>query len=130
MALFPLAQPGTNTHAALDISASGSTDYYGGQYGMVSALAPGQAPAVIKHEWPGEQLEIIAIGTFSNNIGIYISESLWLQSAMRDLKENHCSKLGTSNVVPGASVCLCGWQLPEGRGVTQVRCKLIIINTS
>lgn len=119
LALFPLHAVGNNHHLALDLSSQASEQDNGGQHGIVSALAVGCSPAVAQQD-ASETVQVTAVGTFTNLIGIYLTESQWLADFLTTDKTCSSSKWGTQNLLPGERVCLCGWTVPEGRGITQL----------
>ncbi|WFD49741.1 hypothetical protein GLX27_004426 [Malassezia furfur] len=121
VALCPLATPGANRHSVLDLAPS--QDSAGaGQSGIISALAPGWAPRVFDEENEGRPLEILAVGTFGGTIGLYVTDAHWLANAADVLYNEYGNppRHGASEVVPGHRVCLAGWRLAEGKGITQL----------
>lgn len=119
VALFPLRTVGNNTHLALDLTMQGTQNYEGGQHGIVSALAVGLSPMAIQSE-AVESVQVLAVGTFSNSVGIYLIESQWLIDMLNKNVSSRSSKLGTQRVLSGEHICMCGWIIPEGQGITQV----------
>lgn len=119
LALFPLHAIGNNHHLALDLSIQASEQYDGGQHGIVSALAVGSSP-VMAHQDASETVQVTAVGTFTNLVGVYLTESQWLTDFLNAGNTYSSSKWGTQNLLPGERVCLCGWTVPEGRGITQL----------
>lgn len=119
LALFPLHAVGNNHHLALDLSSQASEQDNDGQHGIVSALAVGCSPAVAQQD-ASETVQVTAVGTFTNLIGIYLTESQWLADFLTTDKTCSSSKWGTQNLLPGERVCLCGWTVPEGHGITQL----------
>ncbi|WFC97143.1 hypothetical protein MBRA1_003809 [Malassezia brasiliensis] len=93
-----------------------------GQCGIISALAPGWAPRVFDEENDGQPLEILAVGTFSGTIGLYVTDAHWLanMTEVRYDAYGNPPRHGASEVVPGHRMCLAGWQLAEGKGITQL----------
>lgn len=121
VAVYPLATPGANRHSVLDLAPS--QDSAGiGQSGIVSALAPGWAPRVFDEENDGRPLEILAVGTFAGTIGLYVIDAHWLTSVTDTVYDAYGNppRHGAPEVVPGHRMCLAGWQLAEGKGVTQL----------
>lgn len=116
-----LSQVGTNLHMALDVSLNGSEDGVGGHHGIVSALAVGSAPNMLNDQ-PTQSLEVSALGTFSNEVGLYITEPEWLCNMKERGLSYPWAKFGTDASIPGETVCLASWRIPEGQGIVQVRC--------
>lgn len=111
LAIIPLACVGTNIHSALSLS----------QRGIVSALAIGQAPDVVKRDLQSEQLEVTAVATFANTVGIYLTEPSWLATLQDQGSAWPSPMVGTSCCLSGDTLCLCGWHIREGQGIVQVR---------
>lgn len=106
---------------ALDVSLNGSEDGVGGHHGIVSALAVGSAPNMLNDQ-PTQSLEVSALGTFSNEVGLYITEPEWLCNMKERGLSYPWAKFGTDASIPGETVCLASWRIPEGQGIVQVRC--------
>lgn len=117
LAMIPLACVGTNTHSALCLDTSRSDV---GQRGIVSALALGHAPDLVQRDLESDLLEVTAVGTFANTVGIYLTEPSWLAALEEQGSACHSPMLGTSCALPGEALCLCGWQVAEGQGVIQL----------
>ncbi|PKI83724.1 hypothetical protein MVES_002631 [Malassezia vespertilionis] len=104
-----LADAGTNRHAALALAAS--------QHGLVSALAVGRAPHDLEEE-NGAPLEITAVGTYANVVGIYVTDASWLHSAA---ERDEAGRHGAKEIVQGGALCLAGWRVNEGHGIVQMQ---------
>ena len=100
---------------------SSSSKTNGGHRGIVSALAIGSSPKTFQSQQVPELLEVTAVGTFSNKIGIYLTEPGWLADMVQSCIDPLSSKLGGSNHLSGEQLCLCGFQVSEGKGIVQVR---------
>lgn len=111
-----------NLHLALDLSPKDAGPGRG-QRGLVSALASGKAPREYDEENGGNPLETLAVGTFSGYVGIYVADAQWLSHAADRRQETWVSlpRHGAEVVVPGYRVCLCGWHIPEGNGIVQLK---------
>ena len=120
MALFPLCAVGNNTHLTLHLMSS-SSQTNAGHRGIVSALAIGSSPKTFQSQEVPELLEVTAVGTFSNKIGIYLTEPGWLADMVQSCVDPSSPRLGGSNHLSGEQLCLCGFQVPEGKGIVQVR---------
>ena len=118
--MIPLACVGSNTHSALSLSPHRSSRIEAGQHGIVSALAIGKAPAVVERDLQSDQLEVTAVATFANAVGIYVTDPSWLAALEEQGSGWHSPLLGTSCALSGESLCLCGWHIREGQGVVQV----------
>jgi len=118
--MIPLACIGTNIHRALSLSKYSTSHPEAGQRGIVSALAIGKAPAMIERELQSDQLEVTAVATFANTVGIYVTEPSWLAALEEQGSTWNSPVLGTSCALPGESLCLCGWHIQEGQGVVQL----------
>lgn len=114
VAIIPLSSPGTNVHVTLDIGSS-YDDPRAGQRGVVSTIAVGRAPLAL--EASGEPAEIIAVGTFSGDVGIYVVEPSWVEPL---IEQHRASRHGSSRVVPGGALCLAGWHMSSGAGIQQL----------
>ncbi|KOS13563.1 hypothetical protein Malapachy_0278 [Malassezia pachydermatis] len=94
---------GTNLHMALDVSLNGSEDGVGGHHGIVSALAVGSAPNMLNDQ-PTQSLEVSALGTFSNEVGLYITEPEWLCNMKERGLSYPWAKFGTDASIPGETL--------------------------
>lgn len=119
VALFPLCAVGNNTHLTLHLMSS-SSQTNGGHRGIVSALAIGSSPKTFQSQEVPELLEVTAVGTFSNKIGIYLTEPGWLADMVQSCVDPSSPRLGGSNHLSGEQLCLCGFQVPEGKGIVQL----------
>ncbi|WFC97493.1 hypothetical protein MYAM1_000207 [Malassezia yamatoensis] len=121
VAIYPLAYAGVNRHVALELG-SELSETHEGNCGIVSTLATGWAPRAFDEENCGVPLEILAVGTFSGFIGIYVSDPHWLASATETRKGTFVTppRHGAEQTVSGASMFLTGWHVSEGSGISQV----------
>lgn len=121
IAVFPLSNAGNNQHVSLILSSANMPD--GGQRGVVSALATGRAfPAL--EEQLGEPVEVLAVGTFSGYVGVYITEPQWLQAnlSQASLSASGVSKYGSQGLIEGQNLCIAAWRMPVPHGIHQVSC--------
>ncbi|WFD31871.1 hypothetical protein MSPP1_002911 [Malassezia sp. CBS 17886] len=118
---FPLDTPGTNTHMALDISPPSAEDASGGQRGLVSCLAVGSAPAAMAAELGCASLEILAVGTYAGDVGVYVTDPEWILGALESQRRAPPAraKYSAAYAVGGEGMCLCGWRVCEGNGIAQ-----------
>lgn len=120
VALIPLSIPGTNTHVTLDINTS--EDPRGGQRGIVSTIAVGSAPLALDDS--GGLIEIIAVGTFAGDVGLYVTEPSWIEPL---IEETVSPRHGSHKVVAAGALCVAGWHMGSGSGIQQVRLCLQLV---